>query len=166
MPAYSSRYKQLHDIEWFFECCGVRFHAVSNGGEIPAKIDRDVNTRIQFDMEDTPDLTDDEGVFVNEGYVRYRMGVLGNNREGAFEDYVYGFKRMATKGFYSFDRDITRGEESQTYAFIAGPKRREIQENMNIQDIPVLNDGCDIMAFEHYCRDRENNFIFCGFEVL
>lgn len=166
MPVYSSRYKQLHDIEWFFECCGVRFHAVSNCGEIPANIDRDVNTRIQFNMEDTPDLTDDEGVYVNEGYVRYRMDVLGNNREGAFEDYVYGFKRMARKGFFSFDRDITQGEESRRYVLIAGPKRRGLQERMIIQDIPMLIDGRDIMAFEHYCRDRENYFIYCGFEVL
>lgn len=166
MPTYSTRYKKLHDIEWFFKCCGYPVHAVSNAGEIPAKIDRDVNMRLQFDMEEMPDIITDEELYLNEEYVKYRMEVIGNNREGAFEDYVYGFKRMARKGFFSFDRDITQGEESRMYVLITGPKKRGLQERMIIQDIPTLIDGRDIMAFEHYCRDRENYFIYCGFEVL
>lgn len=165
MPVYSSRYKQLHDIEWFFECCGVRFHAVSNCGEIPANIDRDVNTRIQFNMEDTPDLTDDEGVYVNEEYVRYRMDVLGNNREGAFEDYVYGFKRMARKGFFSFDRDITQGEESRRYVLIAGPKNVRIQQEMGNFILPELEDGLDILVGECVYHFGNRTFLSRFFEV-
>lgn len=165
MPAYSSRYKRLHNIEWFFECCGYRVHAVSNAGEIPFKIDRDVNMRLQFDMEEMPDIIGDEEIYVNEEYIRYRMQMIGNIREGAFEDYVYGFKRMARKGFYSFDRDITLGEESRTYALIAAPRGIAMVQGMRPLDLPQLVNGSDLLIRD--CRYLCENKIFYSwcFEV-
>lgn len=165
MPAYSSRYKKLHDIEWFFERLVFRVHAVSNAGEIPARIDRDENMRLQFTVEETPDIIDDEGVYVNEEYVRYRMAMIGNNREGAFEDYVYGFKRMARKGFCSFDRDIMQGEESRRYILIARPIDERIRQELNL-GMPVLRDGVDIEAGEIVYQYGNRAFRSWYFEVL
>ena len=51
---------------------------MSNAGEIPFKIDRDVNMRLQFDMEEMPDIIGDKEIYVNEEYVRYRMQMIGN----------------------------------------------------------------------------------------
>lgn len=165
MPAYSSRYKKLHDIEWFFERLGFRVHSVSNAGEIPARIDRDENMRLQFTVEETPDIIDDEGVYVNEEYVRYRMAMIGNNREGAFEDYVYGFKRMARKGFCSFNRDIMQGEESWKYILIARPVDERIRQELNLE-MPVLRDGEDIEVGEIAYQYGDKEFRSWYFEVL
>lgn len=166
MPSYSSRYKTLHDIEWFFECCGYRVHAVSNAGEIPAKIDRDENTRLQFRMEEMPDIIDDEDVYVNSDYVRYRLSITDNNREGAYNDYVYGFKRIARKGYYSFDRDITVGENSRSYVLIAGPGKAEIQQDIQNLELPRLEDGVDIRRCVIGFQDAGQSFLNWGFVVL
>lgn len=122
MPTYSYTYKKLHDIEWFFQCCGWPIHAVSNAGFIPSKIDRDKNAQVQYKTEELADVIESRNLlYINRDYVNYRIAVLENNRETAFEDYVRGFVRMAMKGFCSFDRDITQGWETKRYVLIAAP---------------------------------------------
>lgn len=145
MPTYSYAYKILHDIEWFFQCDGWPIHAVSNAGYIPRKIDRDENVQVQYATEEMRDVYEYPGeVYVNEAYVRYRLSLQQNRREGAFEDYIRGFVRMAKKGFCSFDRDITLGWDSKRYVLIAAPLQKTALEI----GLTELTDGVDVSFFQ------------------
>lgn len=161
MPEYSYTYKKLHDIEWFFRCREWAIHAVSNGGYIPRKIDRIQNTQIQYDVEELKDVIDtSEGLYINRDYVNYRLGLQNSRRDSAFEDYIRGFVRMARKGFCSFDRDITLGENARRYVLIAAPLRYVEQQ----LDLPELVCGEDVYFWEDYIVLNERLFSNWYFE--
>ena len=122
---YRRDYQETHDIDWFFRYKGKVYHAASNGGLLPDKVDSLKNRMLQEKLEEMP------GVFEVE---------MVQNLARQDED-LSSFREYAEKGFISLDRKENDGEKL-SYERIASPINNQMFSNEDLLKLmPSLNDN-------------------------
>lgn len=122
---YRRDYQETHDIDWFFRYKGKVYHAASNGGLLPDKVDSLKNRTLQEKLEEMP------GVFEVE---------MVQNLARQDED-LSSFVEYAEKGFISLDRSEDNGEIPH-YHRVASPVNGEAFGNEELLRLmPLLNDN-------------------------
>ena len=122
---YRRDYQETHDIDWFFRYKGKVYHAASNGGLLPDKVDSLKNRTLQEKLEEMP------GVFEVE---------MVQNLARQDEDFS-SFREYAAKGFISLDRKENDGDKL-SYERIAFPVNNQMFSNEDlIKLMPSLNDS-------------------------
>lgn len=122
---YRRDYQETHDIDWFFRYKGKIYHAASNGGLLPDKVDSLKNRTLQEKLEEMPGLFEVEMV---------------QNLARQDED-LSSFREYAAKGFISIDRKEVYGEKL-SYKRIAFPANGEAFGNDELLRLmPLLNDN-------------------------
>jgi len=122
---YRRDYQETHDIDWFFRYKGKVYHAASNGGLLPDKVDSLKNRTLQEKLEEMP------GVFEVE---------MVQNLARQDED-LSSFREYAEKGFISLDRKENDGEKL-SYERIASPINNQMFSNEDLLKLmPSLNDN-------------------------
>ena len=126
---YSKEYQERHDIDWFALYEGVPIHVASNGGEIPADIDRIDNRKWQsFLSNNEPPLTNAD-IFVNDDWLNdldNRLSDSNSNIEAYHfdkESYKQTFVEFARFGFVSIDNAIVNNKYQ--YKVVAYPIEKE-----------------------------------------
>ena len=123
---YRRDYQETHDIDWFFRYKGKVYHAASNGGMLPDKVDSYKNRIIQEKLEDVMGEYD---VQLSE-HISDRMN----------ED-LSSFQKYAVMGFVSLDR-CENADKEQYYQRIAFPaNNKSLNGEELIMLMPVLNDN-------------------------
>lgn len=145
MPQFSLDYQLSHDIDWFARIGGISIHAMSFGGKLPDKLDRDWNTEnLLATYRIEPFI---HHIFYNDNYISQRLSILDNspNTDGKRERYLRHFKEMASRGFWSFDRDLN---ELNVYHLIARPV--EDYDFLNtIINLPRLDEKVSVRGNEN-----------------
>lgn len=119
------KHQETHDIDWFFRYKGKVYHAASNGGMLPDKVDSLKNRMLQEKIEEM------QGVYKVE--MTENSASQGENMS-SFSDY-------AKKGFISLDRMDNDGDKVH-YKRIAFPVNNEMFRNKDLLDLmPQLDDG-------------------------
>lgn len=122
---YRRDYQETHDIDWFFRYKGKVYHAASNGGLLPDKVDSLNNRLIQEKLEDLA------------GVYEVRMSERIQQQDEDFSS----FMEYAAKGFISLDRSEDNGEDFH-YHRVAFPVNDEAFGNEELLRLmPVLNDN-------------------------
>ena len=122
---YRRDYQETHDIDWFFRYKGKVYHAASNGGQLPDKVDILKNRTLQEKLEEIP------GMYVVE---------MADNLVRQDED-LSSFTEYAAKGFISLDRSEDNGEKPH-YHRVAFPVNGEAFGNEELLRLmPLLNDN-------------------------
>lgn len=122
---YRRDYQETHDIDWFFRYKGKVYHAASNGGLLPDKVDSLKNRTLQEKLEEMP------GVFEVE---------MVQNLVRQDED-LSSFREYAEKGFISLDRKENDGDKL-SYERIAFPVNNQMFSNEDLLKLmPSLNDS-------------------------
>ena len=122
---YRRDYQETHDIDWFFRYKGKVYHAASNGGLLPDKVDSLKNRTLQEKLEEMP------GVFEVEM-------VLSLVRQ---DEDLSSFREYAEKGFISLDRKENDGDKLR-YERIAFPVNNQMFSNEDLLKLmPSLNDN-------------------------
>ena len=122
---YRRDYQETHDIDWFFRYKGKVYHAASNGGQLPDKVDSLKNRTLQEKLEEIP------GMYVVE---------MADNLVRQDED-LSSFTEYAAKGFISLDRSEDNGEKPH-YHRVAFPVNGEAFDNEELLRLmPLLNDN-------------------------
>lgn len=122
---YRRDYQETHDIDWFFRYKGRIYHAASNGGLLPDKVDSLKNRTLQEKLEEMLGLFEVEMV---------------QNLARQDED-LSSFREYAEKGFISLDRKEVDGEKL-SYKRIAFPVNGEAFCNDELLRLmPLLNDN-------------------------
>ena len=122
---YRRDYQETHDIDWFFRYKGKVYHAASNGGLLPDKVDSQKNRMLQENIEDML------GVYEVE---------MSQNLARQDEDFST-FVEYASKGFISLDRSEDNGEKPH-YHRVAFPVNGEAFGNEELLRLmPLLNDN-------------------------
>lgn len=141
------------DIDWFVKIGDIYIHGASNGGVLPSMITKGQNRQIQQAVAKMDYLYADSenDIFINSDYVNQRLkgqkGLLETDGDNfsLYNAYITSFKKMARKGFYSFDRVIasTLEEDSQEsnqiqYVLIACPRQLRANKLPNIENVPEI----------------------------
>lgn len=122
---YRRDYQETHDIDWFFRYKGKVYHAASNGGLLPDKVDSLKNRTLQEKLEEMPGMYEVEMV---------------QNLARQDED-LSSFREYAAKGFISLDRKENDGEKL-SYERIAFPVNNQMFNNEDLLKLmPSLNDN-------------------------
>lgn len=122
---YRRDYQETHDIDWFFRYKGKVYHAASNGGLLPDKVDSQKNRMLQENIEDML------GVYEVE---------MSQNLARQDEDFST-FVEYASKGFISLDRSEDNGAKPH-YHRVAFPVNGEAFGNEELLRLmPLLNDN-------------------------
>jgi hypothetical protein len=122
---YRRDYQETHDIDWFFRYKGKVYHAASNGGLLPDKVDSLKNRTLQEKLEEMPGMYEVEMV---------------QNLARQDED-LSSFREYAAKGFISLDRKENDGEKL-SYERIAFPVNDQMFSNEDLLKLmPSLNDN-------------------------
>lgn len=122
---YRRDYQETHDIDWFFRYKGKVYHAASNGGLLPDKVDSLKNRTLQEKLEEMPGMYEVEMV---------------QNLARQDED-LSSFREYASKGFISLDRKENDGEKL-SYERIAFPVNDQMFSNEDLLKLmPSLNDN-------------------------
>lgn len=122
---YRRDYQETHDIDWLFRYKGKVYHAASNGGLLPDKVDSLKNRTLQEKLEEMP------GVFEVE---------MVQNLARQDED-LSSFREYAEKGFISLDRKENDGDK-WSYERIAFPVNNQMFSNEDLLKLmPSLNDS-------------------------
>lgn len=122
---YRRDYQETHDIDWFFRYKGKVYHAASNGGLLPDKVDSLKNRTLQEKLEEMP------GMYAVE---------MADNLGRQDED-LSSFVEYAEKGFISLDRSEDNGEIPH-YHRVASPVNGEAFGNEELLRLmPLLNDN-------------------------
>ena len=122
---YRRDYQETHDIDWFFRYKGKVYHAASNGGLLPDKVDSLKNRTLQEKLKEMP------GVFEVE---------MVQNLARQDED-LSSFREYAEKGFISLDRKENDGDKLR-YERIAFPVNNQMFSNEDLLKLmPSLNDN-------------------------
>lgn len=122
---YRRDYQETHDIDWFFRYKGKVYHAASNGGLLPDKVDSLKNRTLQEKLEEMPGMYEVEMV---------------QNLARQDED-LSSFREYAAKGFISLDRKENDGEKL-IYERIAFPVNDQMFSNEDLLKLmPSLNDN-------------------------
>lgn len=122
---YRRDYQETHDIDWFFRYKGKVYHAASNGGMLPDKVDSLKNRTLQERLEEM------SGVFEVE---------MVRNLVHQDED-LSSFMEYAAKGFISLDRSEDNGQKPH-YHRVAFPVNGEVFGNEELIGLmPLLNDN-------------------------
>ena len=122
---YRRDYQETHDIDWFFRYKGKVYHAASNGGQLPDKVDSLKNRTLQEKLEEIP------GMYVVE---------MADNLVRQDED-LSSFMEYAAKGFISLDRSEDNGQKPH-YHRVAFPVNGEVFGNEELIGLmPLLNDN-------------------------
>lgn len=122
---YRRDYQETHDIDWFFRYKGKVYHAASNGGLLPDKVDSLKNRTLQEKLEEMP------GVYEVE---------MVQNLARQDED-LSSFREYAEKGFISLDRKENGGDKL-SYERIAFPINNQMFNNEDLLKLmPSLNDN-------------------------
>lgn len=122
---YRRDYQETHDIDWFFRYKGKVYHAASNGGLLPDKVDSLKNRTLQEKLEEMPGMYEVEMV---------------QNLARQDED-LSSFREYAAKGFISLDRKENDGEKL-SYERIAFPVNDQVFSNEDLLKLmPSLNDN-------------------------
>ena len=122
---YRRDYQETHDIDWFFRYKGKVYHAASNGGLLPDKVDSLKNRTLQEKLEEMP------GAFEVE---------MVQNLTRQDED-LSSFREYAKKGFISLDRKENDGDKLR-YERIAFPVNNQMFSNEDLLKLmPSLNDN-------------------------
>ena len=122
---YRRDYQETHDIDWFFRYKGKVYHAASNGGLLPDKVDSLKNRTLQEKLEEMPGMYEVEMV---------------QNLARQDED-LSSFREYAAKGFISLDRKENDGEKL-SYERIAFPVNDQMFSNEDLLKLmPPLNDN-------------------------
>lgn len=123
---YRLDYQETHDIDWFFRYRGRVYHAASNGGILPDKVDSLNNRKLQERLEEIP-----AGYEVN---LSERM----LNRQ---DEDLSSFREYAAKGFISLDRNDD-AREVLRYHRVAFPVNGEVFSNEELLRLmPELGDN-------------------------
>jgi len=122
---YRRDYQETHDIDWFFRYKGKVYHAASNGGLLPDKVDSLKNRTLQEKLEEMP------GVFEVE---------MVQNVARQDED-LSSFREYAEKGFISLDRK-ENDRDKLIYERIAFPVNNQMFSNEDLLKLMTsLNDN-------------------------
>lgn len=122
---YRRDYQETHDIDWFFRYKGKVYHAASNGGLLPDKVDSLKNRTLQEKLEEMPGMYEVEMV---------------QNLARQDED-LSSFREYAEKGFISLDRKENDGDKLR-YERIAFPVNNQMFSNEDLLKLmPSLNDN-------------------------
>ncbi len=124
---YRIDYQGTHDIDWFFQLDGKVYHAASNGGKLPDKIDSTTNRKLQLATESLKEI--------------YEVKVA-DDVQADLESYgeIGSFKSYAAKGFISLDCRIDYPEDPH-YHTIAFPKNGEtIKDKYILGLLPELSE--------------------------
>lgn len=140
MPQFSIGFQLSHDIDWFARINGISIHAMSFGGRLPDGLDRDWNTEILLNVYRIEPFI--HQISYNDEYISKRLRLLDDpdNADTKRERYLRHFKEMASRGFWSFDRDLN---ESNVYHLIAMPVDDYDAIYMLI-DLPLLDEKIKI----------------------
>lgn len=122
---YRRDYQETHDIDWFFRYKGKVYHAASNGGLLPDKVDSLKNRTLQEKLEEMPSVFEVEMV---------------QNVARQDED-LSSFREYAEKGFISLDRKENDGDKL-IYERIAFPVNNQMFSNEDLLKLMTsLNDN-------------------------
>ena len=122
---YRRDYQETHDIDWFFRYKGKVYHAASNGGLLPDKVDSLKNRTLQEELEEMPGMYEVEMV---QDLARQ-------------DEDLSSFREYAAKGFISLDRKENDGEKL-SYERIAFPVNNQMFSNEDLLKLmPSLNDN-------------------------
>lgn len=122
---YRRDYQETHDIDWFFRYKGKVYHAASNGGILPDKVDSLKNRTIQEKLEDVVGIYEVE---LSDRMIQY-------------DGDLSSFREYATKGFVSLDRIEDNGDKPR-YQRMTYPINDEMFGNEELlQLMPVLIDN-------------------------
>lgn len=94
-----------HDIDFFFQCNNIFYHAASNGGVVPDFVDRTKNFHLQQNIANMSFIT--ANILTNPNYENLNLG---------------SFQEYARKGFISLDRRNHNDFDSQEYTVMAKPQ--------------------------------------------
>lgn len=135
---YRKDYQETHDIDWFFRYKGKVYHAASNGGLLPDKVDSEKNRIIQEKLEDIV------GVFAVV-YTGKKDTLYSQDADlSSFRDY-------ASKGFISLDRTEKAKEGNKDvpeYHVVAFPANNNVYNNPELVNLmPILTEK-DIVITE------------------
>lgn len=123
---YRRDYQETHDIDWFFRYKDKVYHAASNGGLLPGKVDSLKNRMLQEKLED----------IVGE----YEVSMADRVKIRQDEDFS-SFREFAAKGFISLDRDDDY-ENKLHYQRVAFPTNGEVFSNEDLLKLmPMLNEN-------------------------
>ena len=124
---YRRDYQETHDIDWFFRYKGKVYHAASNGGNLPDKVDSLKNRILQESIEDI------QGVC--------QVGMSENL--GNVDEDLSSFREYASKGFVSLDRRDAEGEKIR-YQRVAFPANGEVFGNEELLRLMPVLEGNEI----------------------
>ena len=137
MAPFNSEYQLSHDIDWFAKAGNKCIHAMSFGGILPNDVDdRERNTEILIEVYHTdPEY---KNLVINEGYLSQRLGQADNEKiyQRKRERYLRHFIEMASRGFWSFDRDL---DQDNVYHLIVKPKENNYRMRI-INKLPELRE--------------------------
>ena len=122
---YRRDYQETHDIDWFFRYKGKVYHAASNGGLLPDKVNSQNNRMLQEKIEEMPGI--------------YEVEMIQNlvRQDEDFSTFV----EYASKGFISLDRSEDNGEKIH-YHRVAFPVKKVAFGNEELLRLmPLLNDN-------------------------
>ena len=123
---YRLDYQETHDIDWFFRYKGRVYHAASNGGLLPDKVDSLNNRKLQERLEEIP--------------ASYEVNLSERIMNQQNED-LSSFREYAAKGFISLDRNDD-ARDVLHYHRVAFPANGEVFANVELLNLmPELGDN-------------------------
>lgn len=164
---YRNTFIQSHDIDIIFKVNDIVIHAASNGMPIMDAVNDVEINRDNFEKIYTlPDITDDEGVEINDGYLRDIWGFylrgnvqLAEDYETFRSNYIPSFVEMARKGLWSYDFDmidyeasLRRGNNNGTlgYSLICRPKDPKNYLSISDDSIPCIKSKYKLSSIFRY----------------
>ncbi len=112
---YDVIFCENHDIDIFMMLNGKPVVITTNGGTLETDFDRSAQRNL---FQWASELDESEDIVVNEDYVKSR---LENQDQSAQRSYRWYYRRMARKGFYVFDRDVSDENVKDRYMLISCP---------------------------------------------
>lgn len=147
----SEQFLRTRDIDWALKVGNLYIHASSAGDNLPDIVDENLSSIWKTLKSATVFYTSDQ-IQLNDSYLNtlFPPQKLAESDDLRLrkEWYVHSFRAMATRGFYSFDRDISTPIGESTYHLIASPgadvrnmqlKLPHVTSNMTIDEFATCN---------------------------
>lgn len=150
---HSKVFLRTRDIDWAVKIGKDYIHVASAGGDLPKIVDDNL-FKIWQELKKTRGLIDGGDVIVKEEYISEKYAefreVNADEADFRIQWYICSFVEMASRGFYSFDRDVRTPFEDSKYRLVASPGQMRIMPEYNLPVVdlelePIELDGRDIV---------------------
>ncbi|NOZ46219.1 MAG: hypothetical protein GXO79_05490 [Chlorobi bacterium] len=158
--AYTFEYLLNHDIDIFFEIEGYGIHIATAGAEIP----REVAMLDALILENKAKAFDKPLLYEIE-INPYLEDILNFKNSNERDLYLNDFKRIARKGFITFDKTDINNFKDPFYHVVAWPNKRPNEKN-ELETPKFISKKININIIENISKSRSTAKLYDKFEIF